>query len=200
MGADEETGLLFSIRTPTSQLAVNRIEQEHARTRLVTPPTSGSGGRQEAPAIADDDDRHVHKRLRRLGITGRRARGCRSSMKRLTAGLPELAGWIGGVHGEAAARAGRRSRRNQSVAAPIGGRGRRVRASRHCRGRTPRHARLADIEALGTCAARLSLRVSSCCRRGRHGCGGLRSPLEMLRNGASERIGEREIGKRRISC
>ena len=67
--ADEETvAVVLDPGSELVELAIDRIEQEHAADAVRdAADLEAPGGRQEAAAIADDDDRHLLESLALLG-------------------------------------------------------------------------------------------------------------------------------------
>src|SRR5262249_50255506 len=82
------------------ELAIDRIEQDHAADAIAdAADLEAPGGRQEAAAIADDDDRHLLEFFGAVGIAIEAGEVASRLVHEAleAAGLPELAG--GGVGG-----------------------------------------------------------------------------------------------------
>src|ERR1700729_249937 len=65
VGTDEEAGpVIFDPGRELVQLAIDRVEQEHAAYAIAEAADfQAPGGRYKAAAVADDDDRHVRERF-----------------------------------------------------------------------------------------------------------------------------------------
>ena len=195
IGRDEEAGPVFL--DPGRELvefAVDGVEQEHAADTVGdAADLEAPGGRQEAAAIADDHDRQVRECLRRFRIAVEAGEVARRFIDEAleAARLPEFAGrGIGGVHRELRREqhgvdAGIRDLlRHQLPVADVALQRRAVAVEEH-----HDHAGLPGVERLGdmhqhaVVVVGLVLPIDPAAKLRWP----LRSPLEMLRNGSSER-------------
>src|SRR5471030_3068469 len=96
IGTDEETGPVFlDPGCKFVQLAINRIEQEHAAYAIAEATHfQAPCGRPEAAAVADDDNRHVCKSLggARIAVERSEVLGRFGHEALQPAGLPEFSG------------------------------------------------------------------------------------------------------------